>query len=171
MTIKTTTATALTALLLAGVLPSPATSAVRMNIAGPNACKSASGFGTNAFYYDSQYVQNTTNTTQYLTCHIPEINPGTARSAEDVQVLLRNPTGATITFTCALQAGYSVNGVNTSVFTINVPANDVAVLSAGPASTPALPTRTSQYAPYTMSCAVPGQGRIDAITVGYPETF
>lgn len=149
----------------------PADAAVRMNLQASAACKAAAGPGADVFYFDTLYAQNTSGSLQYLTCGVPEFNPGTNRAADRVEVLVRNPTASSMTFTCVLQAGYSVGGVNNAVANVTVAANSTGVFDFSASTTPALPARTSQYAPYTLSCAVPAQGRIDTVTVQYPETF
>lgn len=157
---------------LAAVLTTtPADAAMRMNLMPSAACKAAAGPGASVFYFDSQYTQNTSSSLQYLTCGVPEINPNSNRAADRIEILIRNPTASPITFSCVLQAGYSVHGVNNAVVTKEVPANTVSVIDLSASTTPAMPARTVMWAPYTVSCAVPAQGRLDLITVQYPETL
>lgn len=164
-------ATIVTAVLAFAVTVPAADATIRMNLIGSTACKAASGPGADVFYFDSQFAQNTSTSVQYLTCAIPEINPNSSRPANDIQVLLRNPTVASMTFTCVIQAGYSTTGVNSAVYQVVVAANSEGGIYSSTGSTPALPVRNDLFGPYILSCAVPPQGRVDTITAGYPETI
>lgn len=158
------------ALGVASLTATDAAAGTRLNANAGGICKAASGPGADVFYFDSQLVQNTSESLQYLTCFIPEMNPDSNRSATSIEVAFRNPTEAEIVFTCVIQAGYYQGEVNNSTFVIPVIPGGNAELYADSSTNPALPFRSSFYSPYTLSCAVPAQGQIGLISVRYPET-
>lgn len=163
---------AITVLVLSAAVSAPqASAAIRMNANAGGVCKAAAGPGANVFYFDSQLVQNTSSSVQYLTCLIPEMNPISTRSATDIQVVFKNPTGASISFTCVVQAGYAPSTVNNAVYVTPVPAGGIAQINSTGTSTPAIPARASSYSPYTLSCAIPAQGQIGIISTAIPESL
>ena len=159
-----------TALLAAAVVVIPAAQAeVRMNTTGGGACKGSSGFGAQYFYFANTYAQNTTGTAQYLTCDMPYANLGVPDAPDNIQVLLLNPTGGTVQFTCALQAGYDLlpggGSINTAIYTINVTTNTQGNMNVSSSSIPAMPLAPNAYAPYTLSCQMPSNTRLGLIQV------
>ena len=165
-----TKATVATTLLAAAVVAIPAAQAeVRMNTTGGGSCKGSSGFGAQYFFFANTYAQNTNASGQYLTCDMPYANIGSADAPSNIQVLLLNPTGSTVQFTCALQAGYDLlptgSVVNTSVYVIDVTSNEEGNMNVTSSSTPAMPLAPNAYAPYTLSCLMPPQTRLGLIQV------
>lgn len=163
-----------TAVLAAASLAAPVSHAtVQMNTNGGASCKASFGDGAKLFYFSALYAENTSSSSQFLTCIIPEMNPGSSRSATQIEVAAINTTGAAVTVTCAISAGYPEFGgtVNTSVYSLNLAANgdDEIVSNAG--STPAIPARSTRWSPYTVNCIVPAHVRIGLISTIFPELF
>lgn len=174
--IKTVALTAIAAAsLAAGLLASPDASAIKgYNSTGGTACKGASGFGAQLFYFSNLYVQNTSANSQYISCDFQDFGaePGSPEAtAFALNVGFANPTSTDKTFNCVVQAGqdgYSTTN-SASVSTV-VTANDTfdaLYLNAG--STPAMPARPNQFAAYTISCLVPTQGKVGMINIFQPN--
>ena len=143
---------------------------VNMPTNGGMTCEGSSGFGAHAFYFSNTYAENTLTNAQYLTCELPTANANVATTPVTIYWFMHNTTGASINFTCAMQAGYNGSDgvVNTSIYQTAVGANGLEIGAATNATNPALPVANNAYAPYSMSCLVPPGGRIGLITVTLP---
>jgi hypothetical protein len=165
-------AAASAAILVAGVLSTPDAKAdYRGSGNAGTLCKAASGPGAQVFYFDNRYAQNTSASVQYLSCQFLDVydysGTGTATA---INIGLANPTASAISFTCVTQAG--TDGyltTNSAISTVSVPANTAfqnIFLNAG--TTPALPARPNSFVGYTVSCAVPAQGKVNMIEIQLP---
>jgi hypothetical protein len=137
---------------------------------GGTLCKAAAGPGANVFYFDNRYAQNTSASVQYLSCQFVDVYDATVNNASAINVAYGNPTAAAATFTCAVQSGADGYGItNTAIVSASAPAGQAFgnfFLYSG--STPAIPLRTNAFVGYSMSCAVPAQGKITIVEIQIP---
>lgn len=158
--------------LATGMLASQDASAITaFNTSGGAACKGASGFGAQLFYFSNLYVQNTNSSSQYISCGFLDFGTDTTTvDANAMNIGFANPTSASITFNCVVQAGtdgYST--VNNASFSKAVPASSTFTaeyLNSG--STPAIPARPNYFSGYTLSCLVPSQGKLTMLNIFGP---
>jgi len=152
---------------------SAAVAGVQLNSNGGIACKAANGNGAKLFNFGNLYAQNTSTTPQFLSCFVPEFNPQSNRSADQIEVAMINTTGVTAHFVCVIQSGYPefAGTVNTSVYEFDVAPNDDDEVVSTSFSAPAIPARATRWSPYSVSCSVPAGGRIGLISAIFPESF
>lgn len=167
-----TTASALLATFLgAGLLSIPeAQATVRSVESASGLCKAASGPGADVFYFDADYVQNTSGAVQYLTCTIPDIDGNSTGGTEPNEILLHfdNPTGAAMTFTCVIISRHGGSPSNAVVLNVEAAANANHVTAAAFSGfEPLVPSR-NQNAYYALSCAIPSQGKMVSIETIWP---
>lgn len=161
--------------LATGMLASTDATAIEgYNSTGGTACKGASGFGAQLFYFSNLYVQNTSANPQYISCDFQDFGaePGSPQAnAFAMNIGFANPTAASITFNCVVQSGQDgYSTTNSASFAKAVPANNTFTaqyLNSG--STPAIPERPNQFAAYTLSCLVPSQGKVSMINIFQPS--
>lgn len=153
---KSTLATC--ALGAAFVLAAPAALAtVYGYTTGGSACKAASGPGAAVFYFSNLSAQNTSASTKYLSCMYVDVNRDNVTSPERVLLNLINPTASPINFTCVLQAGNEgTDIINSQLIEVTVAPNSTAFPNQTGSN---IPARVA-YAGYTISCAVPSQGKV-----------
>lgn len=135
-------------------------------------CKAASGPGADVFYFDADYVQNTSTSTQYLTCTVPDIDrAGGASEPTNIFLHFENPSGVAKTFTCVAITRHGGDPSAVSVMSQSVAAgNTHATMNFTAASTPALPLRGFN-AYYALSCAIPAEGKMVSIEVNWSGTI
>lgn len=163
--------TMLAPVLLAASLASPSAHAtVRSTEPASGLCKAASGPGAQVFYFDADYVQNTSSAVQYLTCTVPDIDGNSTGGTEPNEIFLHfeNPTSAAMTFTCVIITRHGGDPSNAVVLTVDAPANATHVTTAAFSGfTPLVPSR-NQNAYYAISCAIPAQGKMVSVETIWP---
>lgn len=164
--------------IAAAVAPAPANAAGTLYIAG-NAtadCKGSSGPSAMAFYFPSQYMENTTGGTQYITCHYPAISDFTqpyttnGTTGYSLTMRLRNMQGVPADFTCVAEVGYegmTASNFTTVVKTVTVGASTWANMGFSNAELP-IKGGGSYLA---INCAIPAGGRVSWIDVMQPKNF
>ncbi len=166
-----------TGLITIGVMALPlAQASITMGSTGGVACQATNGNGAKLFNFGNLEAWNTSAATQFLSCGgLSNINPALGTiEAQVIFVGLTNPTGADMTFTCAIQAGYVTNAgglVNTAVYNWVAVAASTGINASTPVSSPATPDRPDSISPYTMSCSVPAQGKVGLLSVTMPGTI
>lgn len=134
-------------------------------------CKAASGPGANVFYFDADYVQNTSTSTQYLTCTVPDMDRAGASEPTYIFLHFENPAAVAKTFTCVAITRHGGDASAVSVMSQSVSAgNTHATMLFNSGSTPALPLRGAN-AYYALSCAIPAEGKMVSIEVTWPGTI
>lgn len=144
-----------------------ATASVVSNGTGGTLCKAASGPGADVFYFSNLSAENISDSLQYLSCgfnsDINDANEPVA-TAQALNVAVYNTTDAVATFTCVVQTGNEGFGVrNTAVYSLDVAANDFDFIYSDENEVPAMPAPSNRFSPYTLSCAVPGGGKVGLI--------
>lgn len=154
------------------IMAIPASAEMRMTTTGGTSCKSSSGLGAILFYFSNTNAENTSSGGQYLTCQIPGLSASGAFTPNRIEVVFGNPAGVATQATCAIQSGYdlfpSSTLVKTAILNVAIPANGFGILDGSSSSTPILPTSTSGYIPYTLTCLVPAANKLGLIAVRLP---
>lgn len=165
-------ATALT-LGLAALTSTGASASTYVNRPASGACKAAFGAGASVFYFDAEGAQNTSASTQYLTCSLGDVNSA-ADSISSVSLHFQNPNATAATVTCVIVLAHPGTTRTVASYSINVPANTGTghyYNQFTSSSTPAIPTRSSSDDGYTMSCAIPAGVKFNTITTESPKSL
>lgn len=173
-TIQTTLLSAgIAGLLVVGLGASSTSEAVIYSSnAASGMCKAASGPGAAVFFFSALYAQNTSASTQFLTCALSDPGHTTSgRAITNVNMHLDNPNAAAVNFTCVVQLHHFGASTTSAVYQIPGTANNNHIqANFSSASTPAIPTRGSSDQFYTMSCAMPAGTRLVSIDTVMSET-
>lgn len=173
-TFKTTLLCAAASGALALGLGMPATShATTTAMGGASAlCKASSGPGANVFFFSALGATNTSNATQFLTCHVPMIGNSSGADSSLIFLHMGNPTAVARTITCVVVSHhFGTTSEAAAVYNFNVAAgNDHFFESLTPSSTPALPARGAD-AYYVLSCSIPPGTRLVSIRADWPGTI
>lgn len=153
-----------------GLIALPAAHAnVWSSSTGGAMCKGSSGLASAVTYYSTLFAQNTASNGQYLTCGFTDVHAGNSATPNQMWIGVGNPTGASVSFNCAIQSGYQGGAgvVNTVVQNETVPANNDSFIYLNASN---LPPKGSMWSPYTVNCLVPAQGKIGLLTLDMPGT-
>lgn len=136
-------------------------------------CKAASGLGSAVFHFNSTYVQNTSNSTQFLTCPIADPGYSTSgRPMSRVSMHLDNPNAVAVNYVCVVQLHHGGSAATSAVYQIPATAfNDHVSADFFDTSTPAVPQRTNSDQYYTMSCSIPAGARLVSIDTALSEVL
>lgn len=143
----------------------PATSQATVAFGGASAlCKAASGPGANVFFFSATGAVNTSNATQFLTCHVPMVGQNSGSDAQLIFLHMENPTPVARTVTCAVVVHhFGATSEAAAVYNFSLAANDNHFFqSLTPAGTPALPVRGVD-AYYILSCSMPAGTKLVSI--------
>lgn len=142
---------------------------------GGGACKGASGFGAELFYFSNLYVENTSTATQYLTCVLPMWRktslPWSIDGSQGNALFIgftSNGSGSGVV-TCVVQLKWDgqsgAAAVTSTKSTPSIPAGGQSFLSFLSSD---LPIKADDV-PTTISCALPGGMRMTWIDQYQPE--
>jgi hypothetical protein len=162
------------AIAAAAALASPVAHALIVsNTTGGVSCKAANGPGADQFYFSNLSAHNIAGSLQYLSCAYIDINrnqtPPEDAVASNIQLI--NAGTASGSFTCVIQAGTEGGVVNSGIYTQTVAAGATGFIFSDAGTTPAMPARPDRFRPYTLSCAVPSQGKIGLVNMFLPGTI
>lgn len=159
------TAAATFAIALAATMVPMAEAGIWSGSTGGAMCKGSSGTSAPTMYYANTYAQNTSAGGQYVTCGFTDVHAGTTDTPSEMYIGTGNPTDAPISFNCAIQSGYAGGWgvIYTTVAPKTVAANtdDFIYLDGAAGGVYGdIPAKGSYWAPYSLTCLVPPQGKI-----------
>lgn len=167
MAVRSTLATCVVAAGAMMVLPAVAN--ISGNATGGASCQASNGNGAKLFYFSNLFAQNTSTSSQYLSCNFNDSEDAGGDDAVAANIVVLNPTGAAFDVTCVIQSGTPGNGTiytHTKVQTAGASSLTEFIWTAG-----TIPQRDAAFNTYSASCLMPPQSQLGLLRLWVPGNF